>query len=865
MKKLLVVFVLLWATAASATLAYVNGGSATAQGSSGAVSLTYTCTVGDVLFLVGGWNTNGSATALRPRVTDTLHQFWIRVGGGPALSGHGDMSYAYYLPSCLGSSNTITLAEQGNGGSVTNTTVAIVEYSGWSLTYYPLMESSFNSSPSTQPLATGNVTPANTAGLLLFGYDANNKTGTISSSGFTSRINVSNSGNGNMTLLDRLNVSAGTYNPSVADTTTPSSFFVGVISIETVQQSYPTLGFTQETANYYASATSAAIIPSFPYNAGGTLLATVTNRSGNVFPTSVSDGVNSWNLVGYSRGATTAFMCVYVATNVSTGRPALTVSFAGAQEMTLTVVDYTGLTPIYSVEIHQETGAAGTSVAALVTTGTNDIIFSAVNDENAGGDTFSASAGYTQRAYVTSSNVTTATFDAAAATPGTYSNTVTGGSGNTTQIIVALRPTLPSLGRLQYTLFTTATSKAYGLNNLAGSLLLAMCRATGTMVIPTDTAGDSFIALPSRMSSDSTSFYTLSYAANAVGGANTASCGASGTGIALWEYVGLDTVSPLANSSEFFSDSASSTVNAGPVTIYSPGILFSVAGALAASGVTFTGGTGFVPVLYFDSIDSVQQWDETVTAGSYSNSVTASGSMSYANAFTVALSSVRVTYPVLRQFNGGSGGSGGDGSISAVMLSHVVAGDLGLFLVANQAGSSPGTLSDTQHNTYSLIKGGGSNPYGLWWTTISASGALTVTNTNANCVSFMEFSGVSSPIIDQSNSGTSSTASVNTGSITTTQANELVVAAGWGISDVYRLLYTSQSAGWSGLTYSCGGHYAAAWVGYRTQAPVDTYFDIFTWAHSMTDNAAIVGFIGSPATGTTQPSVIIITDLRGVN
>jgi hypothetical protein len=856
MRKLSFIFVLLWATFASASLNYV-GAAGGYSASGGTVTISHVCTSGNLMLMFIGDDSSGTVTP----PTDTVGNQWQLLGKLTSTSWSD--AWVYFVGSCTGGANTITVV------ATQRVTVALAEYSGVG-EYCPVVTQAFamSNNSGSKSLAVGPVTVQSNSFLAAFAfaeYDfASPGTDVYSAPGFTARFKETNSNVGTVGILDIAESSAGSYSATITDTATPRGYQLALIGFTSNTDAH----CAQSTVGKVASATSLSVPLLKNTGAGNAVIASVST-TGNVAPTSVTIcGSTAYALINTGWVGSYNDMGVYFVQNVSAAACTVVATFAGTQQINITATEYTGLPASYIFESQIASVARGGSNfnLSLATSGNNSATYDvwyAFNDENHAGTTCTGSTGFTQRTTpLANSSSTTIVFDDDGGGAATYTNypTCSGAGTNLTGIMVVIRSALPVIGRLQYAPFTTSASQTLPLPVNAGDTLIAMCRAD---VLPTD-ANNTWIALPVTMESDAGSFYRVAMVINASGSTGAVACSGA-TGMELFEFTGVDMVSPLAGSSAFFSDSASSTVNAGPVPIFSPGILFSVAGALAVTNITFTGGSGFVPFSYMNLTDSVQVWDQVVSAGSYSNAVTASGSMGYQNAFTLALSSVKVQYPVLRQHHRRSGGIGGDGSFTVTLPSPVVAGDL--ILIATASAASSGTISDNQYNVYSLLEGGGSNIWGLWWTIASASGSLSTNSTSAQCVASMEFSGVNAPTVDQKNSGSSSTATVNTGSITTTKANELIVAAGYAYDSAasYRLLFSSMDSGWSGVLFACGGHYNGVFAGYQTQAAIGTYYNDFTWSHTMALDGAIVSFIGAPST-TVQPVVSIITEnLRELN
>ena len=643
---------------------------------------------------------------------------------------------------------------------------------------------------------------------------------------------------------------------------------------------FATPAFIQAHATNSANTSATSLTDSLgsSVGAGNLLIATAVSNGTAEIPSSIS-GCGSWNLAIQTTGSTSGVAAVYYAMNVSGGSCTVTANYTTATGINLIVSEYSGLASTYALEIWQTNGPANCCTALPITTqGANDLLFGVENFGSGSGacTSFPNVSPFNNQPTASicgspTSGITTGTFDAVEAA-GTYTFNPNGNNTfgiNTTYIVIAFRATVPTLGREQYTPWVNAASTAFGLPNRSGDLLLALCEndvGTHAPAAPTDTAGNSWIIAPVNLPSDSSNTYDLWFVPSAIAGANTVTCGGSPSGLALWEYTGTNPTNPLGSSSDFFSQNPSTTFASGDVQVNSNSILFSVAALMGTtSQATFSGSSGFAPgvsALTNAAVqDSIQQWDEIGASGSYSNSVTASQNEFFPQVFVLVFESAQVTTPALKQHWRGSAGIGPDGSLTAYLPSNVAAGDLLIQVVANNSGYSPGTPSDSQSNAYTLIEGGGSTQYALYWAIASASGALNSTNTSANCIGLADFSMPSTPTLDQSNSAVNAAAtSLGTGSITTSVPGELLVSTGYDISDSYRLYFTSFSPSWSLVGFACGGHYAAAWLAWQPQVAQGAYSNTLTVAQSMPLAAVIASFkFGNFS----QPVVQIVAKNRG--
>jgi len=224
-------------------------------------------------------------------------------------------------------------------------------------------------------------------------------------------------------------------------------------------------------------------------------------------------------------------------------------------------------------------------------------------------------------------------------------------------------------------------------------------------------------------------------------------------------------------------------------------------------------------------------------------------------------------------------GSGANvGSVTVAFASNVAAGDL-LVIVAGSGFCGPagglGTPTDTQSNTWTQAVNSSNvndnTQVVLWYALAAASGACTVTlpagsGTGAIEVLIAEYSGVikvGGTPLDQSHSNLSGVA---TGSITTTQANELIIAVAcdggavgfagpWGPGTGFTI--EEQAS----IGQLCGGGTASTVYADQTVTSIGTYSCTFTGANgSDNSNAGIASFFASAPTVAPPGTIIVRID-----
>lgn len=556
---------------------------------------------------------------------------------------------------------------------------------------------------------------------------------------------------------------------------------------------------------------------------------------------------------------------VFYAMNITGGSCTGSVTFGSSANLNGFMVEMSGLTTTYALELATYSGRwTCCNAITFNTTGASDLVL-AVSNTGPGSGTCSSMSAPASPSTGTWAAVGTP-ICSTTPTTGVWSSVVGPGSNvyyeqpnnsnaiNSTYTIVVFRSVLPSPGRLQANFMYSGLSatSTYQLPNLVHDLLVVQCEGDNTAA-PTDNASNTYYMLPSWFQGDSADFYTYWYAKNSnaysTGGHGATVTCPTGSSIGLWEYTGLSLTAPVGAASDFFTQNdAITSYNTGSVQVNSTSVLFSAGAILENVGYSFTASSGFGDGVFtgqYVSADNIMQWDEVVSPGSYSNSIVASAGTYFPQGFIQVFETDPVTVPAIRQYNRQGQNAGPDGSATAALPIDVNSGDLLLQVVANDSGYSPGTPSDTQSNSYSLIQGGGSEQFGLYWAVAGSTGSLSSTNTDANCVGIIDISVPSTPLLDQSNSAqdtSGSATSLSTGNITITNPNELVVSVGYVISASYRLWYESQSSGWSGLVFACGGHYAAAYFGIQAQVSTGTYSNTFEYYQPMPLASAIASF-----------------------
>lgn len=845
--------------AAHATITRVQSKSCSGTGpatgtSSISCAFTSSLSSGDTaVVLVGTTNLSTSIS-----ISDSASLMWNQAGTTSSSFGN---TAAFWTSNTPATAETVTLSGTADGNG-TGWTVLIIEYSGM-LVGSSYDGSSFNTSTATS-VSTGNVTVGNGAPdvLVTYGMVEYQAGQTISlPSGYTTLMSSVNAGNGTMSGGDDIGVSAGTYNATLTvSPTTPRSFHAGLIALKSVA---PPSGLVQYAPGYGYPTLNWVV----PNKAGNTLVvAWMAGASGAGTAMTLSDSnSNTWTISSYllTSGGTNVVLYVAYALNCVGGKDTVTLSggYAGGVNSHF-MMEYTGIAAIPYMTSTTVGATSGTS-QILPPTGveTGDTAIAVLVDYK-NSQTFSTPSGFTAEAGTVTGNGQTMQLFDQITTAGNYSWTTTLGSSAVTYMAATLvlrRGSPPSMGRYQGRPFIAGASSAFDGNTVSGHMLIAMC--LGETAI-SDTQSNAWKFAPIIGEQDGAPLAHFYWAIASSSSADTVTC-TSASGIATWEYAGVNAAAPIGQSSEFVTWNGISSFGSGPVYTPATSVLFAVGVNPSQSNNVYTPTSGFLSGSGWSSGTSYQQWDEIVSSGTYSNAITSSSSAIYPNALLLVLSSTPVTYPVKRQANRGSGSCCSDGSFSTGLPTAVKSGNLILVATASQVGNAPPTPTDNQSNTYHLIQGSAALGYGLFYTFASSAGSLTISANPMACVMASEWDNTAGATLDQSANQASSTGtSTSSGSITTTQANELIFSMGYGESSTtgYRTQFVSQNAGWNGMLLACGASHAATWLGYQTQAAVGTYSNTFTWSNSMTISGGIASFlVPTSSPSSSQPNVMVIS------
>lgn len=568
-------------------------------------------------------------------------------------------------------------------------------------------------------------------------------------------------------------------------------FLVPAVSILSATPAYVTgdtnsCTATSCTANLAATnARDTIILGVFVVNS--TSVSSVTDSQGNTFTLINSQTWSSNNFVER----------LYYAKNIAGGADTITLTLAASAYMELHSYDYSGLDPSSPVDVSATpatgTGTSGTS-GSLTTTNANDLLFAFFHSDNDVTDT--AGTGFTGR--TPTGDDTPLGEDENVSSTGTYSATMSfSGGADYVAFLVAFKAASSGgggpayvTGNLNTCTATSCTDSLTG-TNAADTIVLGLFVMDSTAVNSvTDTQGNTYnlIVSSSWTGGDGNTHYErLYYAKNIVGGADTITVSLNGsvyTELRAYDYSGLDPSSPVDVSATPATGNSASATSGSLTTTNANDLLFGYFHFWSA--VTATPGAGFTGRSLTGDGGPVAEDENVTSTGSYSASMSYSVSTTYV-AFFVAFKAAS---------GAGGGGSpayvtsadnGCNATSCSATLTGTNAGDLivmGLF-VSNS--TSVNSVMDSQGNTFTPIgspQTWSPNNYveRLYYAKniVGGSDTITVTLTGSATLELLpyDYSGLdpSSPLDVKAVPATGTGTSGTSGSLTTTNANDLLFA-----------------------------------------------------------------------------------------
>jgi hypothetical protein len=438
-------------------------------------------------------------------------------------------------------------------------------------------------------------------------------------------------------------------------------------------------------------------------------------------------------------------------------------------------------------------------------------------------------------------------------------------------MIAAFRSAVPTIGYLQgnlgIALNTTSATLTFTDANTSGNCLVVIVGLSTGSILATvsDSNGNIWYGVPIFASSDGIQTWAY-YAPNAAGGSDTVTVAATSSAditTKIVELAGVAITNPLIsstakwnNASSLFSDYAvvpGSAVLLGYAFAHNnnPGISLTPSSGYLSANETDFQGTG--------SWQQFSTFSEAGSAGPYSLTAT----MSSGNADTVvglmAFSAAAPTVPWRRQIVTAQGSTSETGTFGSSNL----AGSLLLVAASNDFTGTWG-ISDAQGNSYTVLAGGSSANWVIWYCLSAKAGsnAVTVTRPGGAFMQLIatEYVAPRAWALDVSNTNTATGSSgISSGSVTTTQAVELLISTA-----NFATTNNTDIAGISAWSHTARGKEHDNQVALFDQvvASTGTYSNSFTPldGNSYTFNNAIAGFYAA-APVQQQPAVSIITEL----
>ena len=529
----------------------------------------------------------------------------------------------------------------------------------------------------------------------------------------------------------------------------------------------PGITYVQGKSTTQSSGTSVAIPFSSAQNASDLNVVEVMWGDTTATVSSVTDSKgNTYALAAGPTKATGLTSALYYAKNIAAGTNTVTVKFsATAHSPNVNVLEYSGLDTTNPLDVMASATGSGTTAnsGSATTTSANDLIVGAGNPSTV----FSAAgAGFSSRMINAFGGISE---DKIVSSTGSYNATATMSSGTWVMQMAAFRGvgqgTTPPPS-------PTVTSIAPVSGSTAGGTAVAIS-GTGFLVGATVSLGGTAATGVTVVSSTSITATTPAHAAGAADVVVTNSGGQSGTLAGGFTY----TASNPAPTVSSILPTSGPTAGGTAVTIAGTGFLAGATvslGGTAATGVTVVSSTSITATSPAHAAGAVN----VVVTNTDAQSGTLTGGYSY-NASTGGT----IAFVQSKSTTQTSGTS-----VAIVYPAAQVLGDLNVVEVMwGDTTATVSSVTDTKGNTY-VLAAGPTKATGLtsavYYAKNIAAGANTVTvkfNVSAAFpnVNVLEYSGLDTANpLDVTASATGSGTTANSGSATTTSANDLIIGAG---------------------------------------------------------------------------------------
>jgi hypothetical protein len=718
---------------AAGAISFIQVASATPQTTTATVSATYEAaqTAGDLNIVAVGWN--DTVAAVQSVKDSAGNSYSLAIG---PTKGSGLQESIYYAANIVGGSNTVTVTFN-QAAAVPD--VRILEYRG-----VTTLDAKAGASGSSTAANSGSATTTS-ANELIFGADMVATATEAAGSGFTSRIVTSPDGD---IAEDKVVTTAGSNSATA-----------------TLDGSGP---WIMQMATFAAAAGAAPTVTSVSPNSGSTAGGTPVTITGTSFAAGAT--------VTFGGAAATNVVVVNSTTITATtpagnaGAVTVTVTVNGQSGSLVNGFTYTAAAAISFIQVASATPPSTATVSAtyataqtagdlnIVAVGWNDTVATVQSVKDSAGNSYSLAIGPTKGSGLQESIY--------------YAANIVGGS-NTVTVTFNQSAADPDVRILEYRGVTTLDAKAgaSGSSTAANSGSATTTSANelifGADMVATNTgaAGSGFTSRIITKRGDIAEDKVVTTA-----GSNSATATVNGSGPWIMQMATFAAAAGAVPTVTSVSPNSGSTAGGTPVTI---------TGTSFAAGATVTfGGAAATNVVVVNST-TITATTPAGNAGAVTVTVTVNGqSGSLVNGFTytaaAAISFIQVA----------SATPPSTATVSATYATAQTAGDLNIVAVGwNDTVATVQSVKDSAGNSYSLAIGptkGSGLQESIYYAANIVGGSNTVTVTfNQSAadpdVRILEYRGVTT--LDAKAGASGSSTAANSGSATTTSANELIFGA----------------------------------------------------------------------------------------
>ena len=730
------------------TISFIQVASATPQSKTSTVSVSYPAaqTAGDLNIVAVGWNdTTSTVQSVKDSVGNT-YSLAIGPTKGTALQ-----ESIYYTANIVGGSNTVTVTFNQSANAPD---VRILEYRG-----VATLDATAGASGSSTAANSGSATTTS-ANELIFGADMVATTTGSAGSGFTSRIITSPDGD----IAEDKVVSTAGSNSATATLSGSGPWVMQMATFSAAAVAMPTVTSVSPNSGSTAGGTSVTIT-------GTNFASGATVTFGGAAATNVVE-VNSTTITATTPAGSAGAVTVTVTVNGQSG--SLVNGFTYTAAGTISFIQVASATPSSRATVSVTYAAAQTAGDLnIVVVGCNDTTSTLQSVKDSAGNVYSLAIGPTKGTKLQESIY--------------YAANIVGGA-NTVTVTFNQTAINPDIRILEYQGVATLDAKAgaSGSSTAANSGSATTTSANelifGADMVATSTrsAGSGFTSRIITSRGDIAEDEVVTTA-----GSKSATATLSRSGFWVMQMATFSTISVAVPTVTSVSPNNGPTAGGTAVTI---------TGTNFASGATVTfGGTAATNVVEVNST-TITATTPAHAAGTVTVTVTVNGqSGSLVNGFTyngtASISFIQVASATPQSA----------AMVSVTYPAAQTAGDLNIVVVGwNDTTSTVQSVKDSLGNTYTLAIGptrGTALQQSIYYAASIVGGSNTVTVTfNQSAISpdirILEYRGVTTLDVGAGASGNSTAA--NSGSATTTSANELIFGA--------NIVYTATGSAGSGFT-----------------------------------------------------------------